>query len=174
MESSLQPRTVLIAEGVIFSVLGILAIMMPVISTISAELFIGALFLCGGGVQLYRSLTHKADPFKGNSLITGIFYALFGALLLFFPMAGILSLTILLTIFFIVDGIGKSVLAFQMKPAQRWGWFLVSGILSLVLAFLIWSGWPGTAFWVLGLLVGINLLFFGLALISYAFNLPKE
>lgn len=160
----------LLFEGIAFALLGIFAIALPVVSTLGSELFIGWLFLFGGIVQLVRTFkVRHARGFLGT-LLSGILYLVFGVLLLLFPIAGILSLTFLLTIFFIAEGVAKIILGFQLRPLRRWGWFVLNGILALIIAYIIWSGWPGTAYWVLGLLVGINMLFFGLSLIFLAWE----
>lgn len=162
-------RTLVIVEGVIFALLGFLAIALPGISTLGTELFIGWLLLFAGIVQLFRTIQAggHATGFLG-SLLTSIFYLVFGILLILFPVAGIISLTILLALFFLVEGIAKIVLGFQLRPFPNWGWFVLSGFLALIMAIIIWSGWPSTAFWVIGLLVGINMIFFGIAMLFLA------
>jgi uncharacterized membrane protein HdeD (DUF308 family) len=72
-----------------------------------------------------------------------------------------------------LEGTAKIVMGFQLRTANNGGWLILSGILSLMMATIIWSGWPSTAFWVLGLLVGINLLFFGLSLTFLALGTPN-
>lgn len=173
MEVLSKNRGLLIFEGILFILLGILAVALPGISTFSVELFIGWLLLIGGVVQAYRSIKARhAEGFVG-SLLVSIMYVVFGILLLAYPLAGVISLTLLLTFFFIVEGISKIILGFQMRSNNFWGWFIFSGIISLIMAFIIFSGWPGTAFWVLGLLVGINMIFFGISLLTFATNIPK-
>jgi uncharacterized membrane protein HdeD (DUF308 family) len=166
-------RNLMLFEGIIFALLGFLAVALPGISTLSAELFIGWLLFFGGIVQLYRAFkgSHEGPGFAG-SLLTGFLYLIFGILLVLFPIAGIFSLTILLTLFFIAEGIAKIILGVQLRPDRTWGWFILNGILALIMAFIIWAGWPGTAFWVLGLLVGINMIFFGISLIFLSFGMP--
>jgi uncharacterized membrane protein HdeD (DUF308 family) len=97
----------------------------------------------------------------------GILAILAGILLLVNPLAGVLSLTLLIGIYFFVDGVFRVFLAFQIKPQRRWGWVLTNGILMIILGILIWSQWPTNTAWVLGLLVGIGLLFNGLATLLY-------
>lgn len=162
-------RTLLIVEGAIITLLGFLAVTLPGISTLSVELFIGWLLIFGGAIQLYRTIRagSSASGFIA-SLITSLLYIVFGILFLLFPVAGIISLTILLSIFFAAEGIAKIYLGFQLRPAKTWLWFIVNGILALAMAAIIWAGWPGTAYWMLGLLVGINMIFFGLSLIFLA------
>lgn len=173
MEWLQSHRYLLLFEGFIFTLLGFIAIAWPGISTLSSELFIGWLLIFGGVVQLFRTIkTRKAPGFIG-SLLTGILYFIFGVLLILFPMAGVLSLTVLLTIFFIAEGIAKIILSLQLRPFRRWGWFLLNGILALIIAYIIWAGWPGTAAWVLGLLVGINMIFFGISLMFLALGIPR-
>lgn len=166
-------RYLMLFEGIVFVLLGLIAVALPGISTLSAELFVGWLLIFGGAIQLFRTFRSRHAPGFIGSLLTGILYAVFGILLVAFPIAGIYSLTFLLTLFFVAEGIAKIILSFQLRPFPRWGWFLLNGILALVLAFIIWSGWPGTAFWVLGLLVGINMIFFGFSLIFLAWGMPK-
>ena len=173
MEWIQKNRTLLIVEGILFTLLGLLAIAMPVISTLSAELFIGWILLFGGIVQLYRSIKTRKNSGFFWSLIISLLYILFGVLLIIFPIAGMFSLTILLIGFFIVEGIAKIILGFQLKPFRYWGWMLFSGVIALIMAAIIWSGWPGTAFWVIGLLVGINMIFFGISLLTLGFDKPK-
>lgn len=154
-------RGALIVEGIIFIILGILAIAMPKLSTLSVELLLGWLFIIGGIVQFVRTFQfHKAGEIVW-SVISAIVYVAAGIILLAYPLTGVLTLTLLLVLFFLIEGIAKLILSFEMRSFGNWAWLLFSGIISVILAALIWSGWPGTATWVIGLLVGINLLFLG-------------
>lgn len=175
MEWFHNQRNLLIAEGILFSILGLLAVAMPVISTLSTELFLGWLFVFGGATQLYRSFKTRHAPGFTGSFLMGLFYLIFGILLILFPIAGMFSLTILLTILFIAVGLSKIIFGVQIRPFGSTAWlFLLNGALSLIMAAIIWSGWPGTAFWVLGLLVGINMIFFGMSLLFFGMELPKN
>jgi len=173
MEWLQSHRYLLFFEGIIFSLLGFLAVTLPAISTLSAELFIGWLLVFAGSVQLYRAIKSRhARGFLG-SLLSSVLYVIFGVWLVLFPVAGMFSLTFLLTLFFIAEGVAKIILAFQLRPLRPWGWFLLNGLLALLMGFIIWAGWPGTAFWVLGLLVGVNMTFFGISLMLLAWQLPR-
>lgn len=163
MEQLKKYSGALIVEGIIFIILGVLAIAMPTLSTLSVVLFIGWLFIFGGIIQLVSTFHfHKAGEVVW-SLISALVYLAAGVLLLAHPLTGVLTLTLLLTLFFAAEGIAKLILSFEMRSFGNWAWLLFSGIISLLLAALIWSGWPGTASWVIGLLVGINLLFLGIS-----------
>lgn len=152
-------------EGIIFILLGILAIALPNFATLSVELFIGWLFLLGGIVQAYRVFQSRGRNDFWLSLISPILAIIVGLLLLAYPLTGILTLTFLLAIYFLIEGIAKIAVSLKLKPLKSWGWMLLSGLLSIALGAIIFAGWPGTAVWVLGLLVGINMLFFGWALV---------
>lgn len=170
-----QHRTLVTIEGVIFILLGFLAVFLPGLSTLSTELFIGWLLIFGGAVQCYRTIKAglHSTGFIG-SILMSILSLVFGVLLILFPAAGVISLTLLLMIFFIAEGIAKIVFGIQLRHTRTWGWFIFNGILALIMGFIIWAGWPGTAFWVLGLLVGINMIFFGATLIFLALGGPPK
>lgn len=173
MERIQKQRNWLLFEGIVFVILGFLAAALPGISTLSVTLFVGWLFFFSGAVQLYRTLKQTQTPGFWGSLLTSILYIVFGLLLVFFPVAGAISLTLLMTIFFIAEGVAKIFLGLQLKPFKRWGWFILNGVFSLIIAYLIWSGWPDTALWVIGLFAGINMIFFGISLIFLALGVPK-
>lgn len=158
-------------EGIVLVILGILAILVPVLATITFTILIGWLFLISGGVGLVTTLWMRHAPGFWWSLLSAIIGIVAGILLLIWPLTGSLSLTLVLTAFFIVEGIASIMYAIEHRNqlTGRWGWMLVSGIIDLILAAIIIAGLPGTAFWALGLLVGINLLFGGTALIGMAF-----
>ena len=157
-------------EGIVLIVLGIAAILLPVLATITFTILIGWLFLISGGVGLVTTLWMRHAPGFWWSLLSAFIGIAAGILLLIWPITGSLSLTLLLSAFFIVEGIASIMYALEHRNqlTGRWGWMLISGIIDLVLAEIIIAGLPGTAFWALGLLVGINLLFGGTALIGMA------
>lgn len=174
METLRPYRGVLIFEGIIFAILGCLAIALPQLFTIAIELIIGWLFIIAGIFLFFRAFKWREEEGFWPTLLSSIFNLVIGILLLFYPVAGVLSLTMLLIAFFILDGVSKLFLSFQLKPVKNWGWLLVSGVLSLALAILLIAGWPGTAAWAIGLLVGINMLFSGISLIAFGSSLSEK
>lgn len=166
-------RYLLLFEGIIFAILGMLAVALPAVSTLGTELFIGWLFIFGGAIQLYRSYQIRHSDSVLASFLLGILYLICGLYLVVYPYAGVLSITFLLTLFFIAEGIAKIYMGFQIRSNPQWGWLVVNGVIALILAYLIFSGWPGSAFWVLGLLVGINMIFFGISLIFLSLSVAK-
>ena len=171
-----EHSTMFLVEGIVLVVLGILAILVPNIATLAAEILIGWLLLIAGAVGLYMTFTTKGAPGYWWSLISAIISIIAGVLLLIWPITGIVSLTIVLIAFFLIEGISSIMYAIQHRSELhgRWGWMLASGIVTLVLAFLIYAGLPSTAAWAIGLLVGIDLVFGGAALIGIALAARKE
>ena len=173
MEGLSRFRSVLYFEAVLFVLLGCIAIAIPQFVTLGVELLVGALFGAAGIIQIFRLFQGTDTPGFWATLFSGVLNLVLAGLLLFYPVAGVMSLTYLLIFYFFLEGCAKIYYSFQVKPRERWGWILLSGILSLVLAGLIFTGLPGSAIWVIGLLLGINMLFFGIALGSFASALPK-
>lgn len=169
-----QYRGVIYFEAVLFMLLGLAAIAIPQIFTIGLELFIGCLFLVGGIVQFIRLFQSPGVPGFWGTFFNALLNLVLGGLFLFYPILGVISLTFLMIGYFIIDGLSKLYFAFKLQGYQKWGWVLFSGILSLALAGIILSGFPGTATWTLGLLVGINMLFFGFSLFGLASGLPPQ
>ena len=95
-----------------------------------------------------------------------------GLILLAEPITGAVSLTLVLIVFFVVEGVATIMYALEHRRelSGRWEWMLISGIIDLVLAGIIFTGLPGTAAWALGLLVGINMVFGGVALVAIALH----
>ena len=93
-------------------------------------------------------------------------------MLLVEPIAGALSLTLVLIFFFVAEGIASVMYALEHRRelSGRWEWMLISGIIDLVLAGIIFAGLPGAAAWALGLLVGVNMVFGGVALVAIALH----
>ena len=159
----------MLAQGIVMMVLGFLAVAEPNVATFAVSIFVGWLFFIGGIFRALSVWQSRALPGFAWSLLTALLAIVFGLILIFRPLAGALTLTMVLVAFFILEGITGIVLAVQHRGHLRsWGWVLFSGIVDLLLALLIWDGWPSSADWAIGLLVGINMLFFGLSLVMTA------
>jgi uncharacterized membrane protein HdeD (DUF308 family) len=161
-----------LAEGIILVILGIIGIIVPPIATLAVEIFVGWLLLISGIAGLITTFGARHAPGFWWSLLSALLGIAAGAVLLLWPVSGIVSLTILLIAFFIIEGVISIMYAVEHKRelSGQWGWMLVSGIIDLVLAAIIFAGLPWTAAWALGLLVGINMLFGGSALIAMAMH----
>jgi uncharacterized membrane protein HdeD (DUF308 family) len=171
--TSLREHWVLyLAEGIILVILGLAAIAIPPIATLAVEILFGWLFLISGVAGLITTLWMRRAPGFWWSLISAIIGIAAGIVLLLWPLSGVFSLTLVLIVFFIIEGVASIMFAFDHKRelSGRWGWMLVSGIVDLILAAIILAGLPGTAAWALGLLVGINMVLGGAALIAMALH----
>jgi uncharacterized membrane protein HdeD (DUF308 family) len=161
-----------LVEGIVLLVLGAIAIVIPPLATLAATILFGWLFLISGVVGLFTSFMMRAAPGFWWSLVSAALGVLVGGWLLARPISGAVSLTILLVVFFIIEG-GVSImfaLDHKRELSGRWGWMLVSGIVDLVLGAMILAGLPSTAAWAIGILVGINMVFGGSALIAMALH----
>jgi uncharacterized membrane protein HdeD (DUF308 family) len=159
-------------EGIVLVVLGVLAIIIPPIATIAVTIFLGWLFLISGIVGLVTTFWARHAPGFWWSLLSAVVAIAAGIVLLGWPVPGAVSLTLLLIVFFIIEGVLSIMYALEHKKelSGRWGWMLISGIIDLILAAIIGAGLPATAAWALGLLVGINMLFGGSAMIAMALH----
>jgi uncharacterized membrane protein HdeD (DUF308 family) len=157
-------------EGIILVVLGLLAVVVPMVAGLAVTILFGWLFLISGAVGLATTFTLPHAPGFWWSLVSGVLGMVVGGWLLIQPALGLASLTYLLIAFFVIEGIATIMFALEHKaaPSGRWGWMLVSGIVDLILAVLILAGLPGAIAWALGLLVGINMLLGGAAMIAMA------
>jgi uncharacterized membrane protein HdeD (DUF308 family) len=157
-------------QGVLMIILGVLAVAAPAFATLTVDIYVGWLFLISGVLGLIAMFSARNVPGFLWTLVTALLSIVVGGVLLWKPAEGAVSLTIVLTAFFIVEGIFQAVAALIYRDAipSTWGWLLASGIADLALAAIIIAGWPGTAAWTLGLLVGVNLLTTGWAVVMVA------
>lgn len=169
-----EHRTWFMILGVVLLVLGVIAIIFPFATTIAAKIFIGWLFLIGGVVQVVHAFSTQRWSEFFLDLLVGILYVLAGAWLAFFPLTGIITLTIFIAALFIVNGVLEVGMGFRMRDRAGWFWMLLSGIIGVVLGVLLFAGLPGTATWALGLIVGINLISSGLAYILLPMVMPAR
>jgi uncharacterized membrane protein HdeD (DUF308 family) len=159
-------------EGVVLVILGAGAILVPPLATLAVAIFLGWLFLVSGVIGLITSFWMKSAPGFWWSVLSAVLGIVVGALLIGWPVSGAVSLTLVLIAFFVIEGVISILYAFEHKRALsgRWFWLALNGIIDLVLAGVILAGLPGTAVWALGLLVGIDLVFGGFALITMSLH----
>ena len=173
VESALHEHWKLyLAEGILLLVLGAVAILVPPIATLAVTIVLGWLFLISGLMGLVTSFWMRRAPGFLWSLISALLGVVVGFMLLASPLSGIFSLTLVLIAFFVIEGVVSIMFALDHKRelSGKWGWMVVSGVVDLVLAVMIFAGLPATATWAIGLLVGINMLFGGSALIAMALH----
>jgi uncharacterized membrane protein HdeD (DUF308 family) len=159
-------------EGIILVILGLAAIALPPLAGLATTVVLGWLFLFGGIVGLVATFNQRNAPGFWWALISAAIAVLAGGVLLANPGQGLVTLTFVLIAFFLVDGVIIIVMAFEHRRelTGRWEWMMLGGVMDLVLAGIILMGLPGTLAWALGLLVGIDLVFGGFALIGMALS----
>ena len=147
--------------GTLLTILGVAAMATPFVASIAVTLFVGTLLLVSGVMQMVHAFGfRKVGDFIGEMALS-IIGILVGLYMIFNPMLGVSALTLVLGIYLIVEGISKTYIACRWRPIQGWQWGLFSGIIAIILGILIFLRWPFTAFWLIGVLLGINFIFMG-------------
>jgi uncharacterized membrane protein HdeD (DUF308 family) len=164
----LEKRGWFIALGIVMIVVGSAAIMFPYVATVSTKIFLGWFLIIGGITQAIHAFWVKDWGGFFWALLVGLLEVFAGAFLLVYPVAGIIALTIYVAAIFIVEGIIRALLAFQLKPEAGWIWILIGGIVSIFLGAMLWAKLPSSAIWAIGLLVGLNIAMAGWTLLMIA------
>ncbi len=161
---------VLLVEGIVLMLLGAGALVIPVIASLAAAIILGWLFLAGGLVGLYTTLVGRHAPGYGWALVSSIVTIAAGVLLLGWPLTGAVSITLVLAGYLAVDGVVSILygISHRNRMTRHWAWLVVNGLLDIVMAFVIVSILSGAAFWLLGVLIGIDFVFGGAALVAIA------
>jgi len=143
---------------------GILALFYPILSSFAVVLFLGWVLIISGVVQGISLIGAQHVPHFWLQLVSVVLSVIVGLLFLRHTGEGLLTLTLLLIVFFMVEGISKIIFALTIRPFPNWGWVLVSGVIGILLSFYLWASLPVTAIWLLGVLLGIQLICEGVAL----------
>ena len=159
-----------LCEGIALLVLGMLAIVLPVLASLAATVLFGWLLLLSGVIGLIATWRARHAPGLWWSLLSAVLGIAAGVLLLGWPAQGLFSLTAVLIVFLFLEGLLSIFYALEHRRgvSGRWGWMLASGLVDLVLGAILVAGLPGSAAWALGLLIGVNMIFGGWALILMA------
>jgi len=163
-------------EGILLIVLGSLAVLVPAVASVAATIVFGWILLLSGVLGLIATIRARQAPGFGWSLLSAVIGIAAGLILLAMPVQGTLSLTAVLIGFLLVEGVVSILYALEHRKGSsgRWSWMLASGIIDLVLGLMLLAGLPGTAVWALGLLIGINMIFGGWALVWMALHARSE
>ena len=172
-EAVRRHRGLFLFEGILLTVMGIIAVLVPAVASFAATLFFGWMLLISGVVGLFTTFRGRQLPGFGWSLLSAIVGIIAGVLIIGWPAQGVISLTSVLIAFLLVEGAVTIFYALEHRTGPtRWGFMLASGIVDVILGLILFAGLPGTALWALGLLIGINLFFGGWALILMALSAP--
>ena len=163
-----------LVQGGLMILAGILALVYPAISSVAVVFFIGWLLIFSGIFQGISLIGARHVPHFWLQLISVALFIVVGALFLRNPGESLLTLTLLLIVFFLIEGISKVIFALTIRPFPNWGWVLVSGIVGILLAFYLWASIPVSAAWLLGVLLGIELICEGAAISHLAWQVRKS
>jgi uncharacterized membrane protein HdeD (DUF308 family) len=153
--------------------MGILAVILPHIATLAVQIFVGIILIISGIMYIAHALQVRKWRNILWEIFTAVLFLLTGILFLSYPFSGALAMTILLGIFFLIHGSLKIPLALAWRRRPGWGWILASAIFSIMLGIMVILGLPGTAVWLIGLLLGIDLIFAGLSSIALGSKLKN-
>jgi uncharacterized membrane protein HdeD (DUF308 family) len=152
-----------IAWGVLLVAFGILAIGSPLVAAVAVNTIIAWLIIFAGTVHLVLAFyTHGAGSLIWR-LLVGLAYIFAGGYLYLHPLLGVATLTLLLASLFLIEGVLDIVLYARLRPARGAGWFLFDGLVTVLLAALIWAHWPSSSAWAIGTLVGVSMIMSGVA-----------
>ena len=154
--------------GILMVLAGVAAIAFPLLSTIAAKIALGWIFLLSGVLLVIHAFSIQQWRGFLLGLLLGALYVVAGGWLAFFPLAGIVSLTILLAALFLAEGVLEVIMAVRVRPHEGWGWLLLSGLVAMAVGALIAAELPSSATWAIGLLAGVNLLSTGVSFIVLA------
>jgi uncharacterized membrane protein HdeD (DUF308 family) len=159
--------------AVVMIVLGFLAILLPFATGIGIAIMVGWIIAFGGFAYLaYAFAAQGAGAFVWRMLI-GVAYVIGGVYLAFHPGLALASLTLVVAAIFFAEGVLDIGLFFQFRSLPGSGWLLFDGVITLILAYLIWRPWPVSSTWTIGTLVGINLVVSGFTRLMYSTAVRK-
>jgi uncharacterized membrane protein HdeD (DUF308 family) len=149
--------------GIVMFLCGILAICLPLASSIGIVIVLAWVILFAGISHLFFAFqSHSIGAFLWQILLA-IAYGVAGVYMLMNPLSGVLSLTLILAVFLLFEGVLELALYFRIRRVRHAGWILFDGIITLILGLLIWVHWPSSSLWIIGTLVGISLIFSGIS-----------
>jgi uncharacterized membrane protein HdeD (DUF308 family) len=161
--SPLTPKSIgwSIALSVLLILAGLFAILIPPLSGLAVTLIFAWMMILSG-------ITHFVFAFKTHTtggvlweLLVGAIYLFTGVYLLLHPLDALFALTLILAVYLFFEGVVETILSFQLRPRHGANWLLIDGIVTLILAIMIWRSWPASTVWVIGTLVGISMIFSG-------------
>ena len=158
-----QASTVSILWGVLLIVFGMVAIGTPFLAAVAVNALVGWLIILAGVVHLVLAFRAHGAGSMIWKLLVGVAYLCFGGYVIAHPVLGVVSLTLLLASLFVIEGILDIVLFVKMRPMHGSSWVLMDGIITLLLGLLIYMQWPSSSAWAIGTLVGISMIFSGVA-----------
>ncbi len=157
--------------GVFLLVLGLVGIIFPTLMSLATGIFVASLLFIGGIVWAIH--TYRYSRRAVVDWLKPVLLLVVGGLMLFYPLSSVAMIGLLLAVYFLFDAMASFTLAQSVHPAKGWGWMTLNGVVSALLAVLLLVGWPTMSLWLVGIFVGISLLFDGAALVAIGWMLRK-
>ena len=168
-----QASTLSILWGVFLIVFGTFAVASPFVAAVAVSIAVAWLIVLAGVVHLMLALhAHRAGRLVWKSLV-GLAYLFFGVYLILHPVLGVASLTLILAVLFLVEGILDVILFFNMRTMRGAVWVLMDGIVTLLLGLMIYLQWPSSAAWAIGVLVGVSMIISGVTRVLLSLSVRK-
>ncbi|MGI5862773.1 MAG: HdeD family acid-resistance protein [Myxococcales bacterium] len=159
--------------GMAITLLGVLAFIAARITSLATILVFGALLAIGGIVEIVEGFWHRKTGHLVLHVLSGVLAAVVGGILLFRPVAGLTAVGLLLGGFFLASGLFRGITAVADRY-ERWGFDLAYGLLAIGLGIVVFAGWPLTSLWLVGALVGAELVIRGVAIMGVALTVRRE
>lgn len=159
----------LLILGLVSVVVGLLAISSTFVATLASVVFFGVVLMVAGVAEVVHAFVVRGSRGFALHLLSAALYLIVGFFMLEDPLQSAKIITLMLAAAFVVGGLLRIVFSLAVQ-FHSWGWVLLNGVVTLLLGILIWRGWPESSFWVIGLFVGIDLLFHGWSWIIMALN----
>jgi uncharacterized membrane protein HdeD (DUF308 family) len=159
--------------GCISILIGMFAVVYSVVFTLVSVLFLAGMLIAAGAIEGAYAISHRERGHLVWHLVEALLAIAIGFLLFQSPARGAIVLTLLLATYFVIAGIFRIVAALALR-LPNWGWTLLNGVITFVLGIVVWGGWPVTGLWVLGLFIGITMIFSGWARVMLALALRSH
>jgi len=159
--------------SIVMIIFGILAITLPIISSLAVAIVIGWLVIFAGVAQLVHAFQSKGIGHIVWKILVAAFYLVAGANLIARPALGAAGLSLVLGIFLIAEGVADVIAYFVMRKSGSSLWMLLDGIITLALGFMIWNHWPSGSLWIIGTFVGISMVMTGITRLMMALAVRK-
>jgi len=147
--------------GIALIVLGMVAVVLSALFTIGTVMICGGLLVAAGIVEFIHACKAHGRKRVFLNIVSSLLYLLAGGIILFNPVAGALSLTLVISVFLLVAGVIRCAYGITHREQRTWGWFVFGGLVDIALGAFITLGWPATGLWVIGLFIGIEMLMYG-------------
>jgi uncharacterized membrane protein HdeD (DUF308 family) len=174
VRDTIRKRTLLfLIQGGVMVAAGVLALLFPALAGVGLLVLLGWLLVISGIVQAITLVGATQVPYFWMQLVSTALQLVVGYLLIAHPEAGMVAVTLLMLVLFLVGGIARVVFALMIRPMQDWHWVLAGGLVAILCAFVLMANLPEAARWLLGILLGVQLIAEGGAIAYLAWQLRK-